>query len=226
MLSQEEIQKLFEFTRKKYVRYIDVQVELVDHLASSIEQLQEENPQLDFDQALAKVYSRFPITGFDKLINEKTKTLYFSWLRKLKDYIVDFMTWPKILWFALLFMILFVLSSTVYSSTFYRVIIAISVLAMVFEMAENLIFGKEKISKYLSLSTYFGFNFFFTLIPLQLIIQSQTWDNYLLEGNSQIITCILLSFYLIILYALFVVFPKQLRLDVMREYGDFVSNTN
>lgn len=223
MLNQEEIQKLFDFTKKKYVRYIDVQVELVDHLASSIEQLQKENPQLDFDQALAKVYSRFPISGFDKLINEKTKALYFSWLRKLKEYIIDFMTWPKILWFALIFTLLLALSSTVYSSTFYKVILVISVLAMVYEIAENYIYRQELISKYLSLSTYYGFNFVITLIPLQLIIHSQTWDNYMLAGNSQILTCILLSIYLISLYALFIVFPKQIKSDVLRDYSDFVS---
>ncbi|MFZ1455121.1 MAG: hypothetical protein WAT46_03705 [Saprospiraceae bacterium] len=36
-LTMEQIETLFSFVKSKYVRYIDVQYELVDHLASAIE---------------------------------------------------------------------------------------------------------------------------------------------------------------------------------------------
>lgn len=226
MLSHEEIQKLFDFTRKKYVRYIDVQVELVDHLASSIEELRSNDPSISFESALQKVYARFPITGFNNLIQEKAKALNAFWWRKLKNYIIDFMTWPKILWFALIFMALFVLSTMVNSNIFFRVIALLSIVIMLFEVAENFLFKKINITKFLSLSTFFGFNFFITIVPFQLIIQSLTSGDFMLVGNTQIFVCVFLTIYFLSLYALFIVFPKQIKMDVLREYGDFISLPN
>lgn len=225
MLTSTEIQKLFDFTRKKRVRFIDVQIELVDHLASSIEELRSNDPTLSFEAALQKVYAKYPFTGFNKLINEKTKALYIFFFRKFKDYLISFLTWPKVLWFILIFMILFVLSSSFESVTFYRIFLVISVLLILFEGVENLIFGRDKMSKYLSLCTYYGFNFCITMVSINLLYQSKTFDSYILTGKSQIITCILLSIYLISLYALYIVFPRQIKQDVLREYGEFASHS-
>ena len=36
-VSPTQIEALFKFMRRKYVRYYDVQIELVDHFASAIE---------------------------------------------------------------------------------------------------------------------------------------------------------------------------------------------
>ena len=35
-LNHEQVQQLFSFTEKKFVRYYDLQVELVDHLAERL----------------------------------------------------------------------------------------------------------------------------------------------------------------------------------------------
>jgi hypothetical protein len=55
-LSTEEVQHLFRFTEKKLVRWYDLQIELVDHLASRIEEEQQIDPDLGFEAALEKVY--------------------------------------------------------------------------------------------------------------------------------------------------------------------------
>lgn len=73
MLSDTQIEYLFKFCVKKYVYYYDVQVELVDHLANSIEIEMENDKKLSFENALQKVYSGFGIMGFSTLVAEKER---------------------------------------------------------------------------------------------------------------------------------------------------------
>ena len=50
-LSTEHIQQLFSFTEKKFVRWYDLQVELVDHLANKIEAEMAADSSLSFERA-------------------------------------------------------------------------------------------------------------------------------------------------------------------------------
>lgn len=54
-ITQEENEQLFQFCRRHYVYHYDVQIELVDHLASAIEEQWEQNPELSFDEGLKKL---------------------------------------------------------------------------------------------------------------------------------------------------------------------------
>ena len=96
-LTQEQIESLFAFTRKKYVRWYDVQVELVDHLASSIEEEMQKDKNLSFEKALDKVYARFGIFGFAKIVQEKeasmAKTVKKAWWKEL----IKQLNWPNVL---------------------------------------------------------------------------------------------------------------------------------
>jgi len=224
MLSKEEIQKLFEFTRKKYVRYIDVQVELVDHLASAIEELRTQDSDLSFESTLQKVYAKFPITGFNDLIQEKTKALNYFWFKKLKTYLITFLTWPKILWFILAFTGFYTLSTIVYSNVFFIVTLVVSILFLVCTRI-NPVFRKEKMNKYLSLTTYYGFCVLAFLFPTQMMIQCVTPNTIMLTGYLQIVVCGMSSVYLLILYALFVVFPEQIKEDVLGKYEDLIPSS-
>ena len=51
-LSSDQIQQLYTFTQQHYVEYYDLQTELVDHLANSIEEQWTENPKRSFEEAL------------------------------------------------------------------------------------------------------------------------------------------------------------------------------
>lgn len=45
-LNESQIEELYDFTRKHFVEYYDLQIELVDHLANGIESKWQENPCL------------------------------------------------------------------------------------------------------------------------------------------------------------------------------------
>lgn len=96
-LTQEQIDHLFDFVRKKYVRYIDVQYELVDHLATGIEEQWETNPELPFKQALNNVYSNFPVTGFTNYVTAAEKELGRYWRGRVYRYILAYFKLPKVI---------------------------------------------------------------------------------------------------------------------------------
>lgn len=82
-LNQEQIESLFEFVENKGVKYYDVQHEIVDHLATSIEFEMEKSEKTSFDQALHIVYSEFPITGFAQYSVDLENSLWSFWIRKI-----------------------------------------------------------------------------------------------------------------------------------------------
>ncbi len=82
-LNQKQIEKLFVFVEKKGVKYYDVQHEIVDHLATSIESIMMESKSISFDQALYTVYSDYPITGFAQYTVDLEESLWTFWIRKI-----------------------------------------------------------------------------------------------------------------------------------------------
>lgn len=109
-LNESQIDHLFQFVRSKYVRYYDVQLELVDHLASAIEKEMASHEFLTFEQALQRVYGRWPITGFAQFIEEKRKGLKKYWRRRFWAYLRQYFRLPKILIALLLALVFYQLS--------------------------------------------------------------------------------------------------------------------
>jgi hypothetical protein len=110
-LSEQQIEELFRFCKKKYVHYYDLQVELVDHLATRIEEEMAADDRLGFADALQKVYAGFGLFGFAHVVQEKQAALQKqsnrAWWRAVKA----FFTWPKLVFTAALFMVLYTAGS-------------------------------------------------------------------------------------------------------------------
>jgi hypothetical protein len=96
-LNKEQIESLFRFTAKKYVHWYDLQVELVDHLASRIEEEMTAHKGLSFEKALGKVYNGFGIFGFANIVKEKELQLCRSSRKLWWQAFREFFGWPKIL---------------------------------------------------------------------------------------------------------------------------------
>jgi len=74
-LTPKQIEDLHEYCYFRSVFYYDVQIELVDHLASSIEKLWETNPELPFEEAIYLVGEHFGgDRGFETIKREKEKS--------------------------------------------------------------------------------------------------------------------------------------------------------
>ncbi|PZP46026.1 MAG: hypothetical protein DI598_12630 [Pseudopedobacter saltans] len=150
-LSSEQIQQLFQFCEKHCVRYYDVQVELVDHLASAIETEMSNNPNITFEDCLQKEYKSFGATGFAKYLNQQgssiEKKLYRLKMRKL----ISFLTIPKIiLTISILIIVLYLSLSIQNFQTSITTLYAVAIFFRIFMMIK-LYFGKKEIRKPLSI---------------------------------------------------------------------------
>ena len=128
-LTNEQIETLFAFTKKKSVQYYDLQVELVDHLASSIEEEMEKDAKLPFDAALQKVYSRFGIFGFAHVVQERERSLIKQGRKLLWTTFKSYFSIPKIAFTILLFVSTYLLAPFL-PGLFQRVILAAILLYM------------------------------------------------------------------------------------------------
>lgn len=95
-LSTEEIDQLHRFCRQHYVTHYDVRLELVDHLASSIEALWMKNPALSLESALQQVYHTYGTTGFRKLMREKEQAVEKAFHKGLARAFTAMFAWPNI----------------------------------------------------------------------------------------------------------------------------------
>jgi hypothetical protein len=97
MLTQQQINEITAHCQTMGVLYYDVQLELVDHIAGMIDQLQEENEQLNFEVALQLAVKEFAPNEFKLIIKNKEKQLLKRFKRIwLKEFLAYF-TFPKIL---------------------------------------------------------------------------------------------------------------------------------
>lgn len=95
-LTSRQIEELFTFVEQQDVKYYDVQMELVDHFASAIEQRMETDPDLLFEDAVRQVQRQFNRFDFSHIIDEKEEALRKKYRKLERRYIGDFFSWPKI----------------------------------------------------------------------------------------------------------------------------------
>ena len=168
-LNENQISSLFEFVSSKYVRYIDVQHELVDHLATDIEVEMDANSTLSFDEALKNVYSKFPISGFSNYVRESEKAMKGMWRKMIFSQFTYFYGIPFLILLAILTFILFQFITFYGTPVFYTLII----LALLFGYGsiwglKSIVKGNEKNidDKYLVVSIFKDWAMAFGLVPV------------------------------------------------------------
>ncbi len=111
-LTHEQIDDLFEYCFFRSVCHYDVQVELVDHLASAIESLWEKHPEFSFEQALQKVSVQFGgDVGFFKIMYSAKLMLRKKYRKLLWNYVFEYFRLPKIIITILLTLLIFAILS-------------------------------------------------------------------------------------------------------------------
>ncbi|MGY6520369.1 MAG: hypothetical protein ACXIUD_01480 [Mongoliitalea sp.] len=74
-LSKDQIEQLKKMISYKGYPLIDVQYEILDHVACKIEELMVQDPKLSLEAAFAKVHASFGIFGFSSLEESYEKTI-------------------------------------------------------------------------------------------------------------------------------------------------------
>lgn len=108
MITDEQIDSLFVFCRKHYVRAYDLQVELVDHLTAAIEDKMDANPKLSFEKALEEVFKGFGIKGFADIVSTRARLLEKKWSKERWRLFFSYFTLPKVAFTGFIFVLLLV----------------------------------------------------------------------------------------------------------------------
>ena len=96
-LTPEQIDRLYQFTRQHYVEWYDLQTELVDHLANSIECQWKENPKISFEDALQIEFKKFGVFGFMDVVEQRQLALNKKYNSIIWKHFKAFFTIPKII---------------------------------------------------------------------------------------------------------------------------------
>lgn len=117
-VTQPQIEDLYAFTRNHFVYHYDLQTELVDHLANSIEQFWQINPKVSYEEARDKAFKKFGVFGFMEAIEQRQKAMSKRYLKYLWSELKHWFTLPKVITTIALFLMCYMAFSSHLSGYF------------------------------------------------------------------------------------------------------------
>lgn len=232
-LSPEEIDQLFAFCQKHYVPQYDLQIELVDHIASSIEEQWETNSSLSFQEGLKKSFGQFGIFGFSKIKKQKEKELRRKYSRLFIQYFIDFYRWPKALLtisLTILLFLLFRLTNDVKAVTvLLSGVICIFVICYHIFLFEKYFEIKTHPEKPFLLIEYLKGRQIMVSLAYQLTwviskIISDLNANYSNHPEIEFAFAFFLTGFILLLYIYFFVVPQKIREHFTQQFPQFVKS--
>lgn len=208
-LTAEQIERLYQFTRQHYVEWYDLQTELVDHLANSIEAQWAENPKIRLEDALQIEFKKFGIFGFMDVVEKRQAALGKKYHLLIWKHFKEFFTIPKIFLTIALVVSLFLFFKLVY---FYG-IVHLAMLVVFLLMMSTLIYdhkrrkkhSKKTGKKWMFEEIISGFGSFFGIVmfPMQFLNlfsnhQGTLPNDYFLFGISLFLISLFLSSYIVV----------------------------
>ena len=232
-LTADQIQTIFDFTEKKYIKYYDVQLELVDHIADKIETLQADDPNLSFDRALHEVYKSFGVFGFTKVQEQKMVELHRYWMRHLKSYIKGYFKLPKIIITVILSLCiysfmkqgyLYPLLSDLDKASLLLIQFCVSILSVVILtiISKRSLVTTDK--KLVCVDAYMGFISIFLIIPCYTFIEPLFMSPPTLPWYVLFSVSTFIAIGIILTHAMLFVFPAMLKAEVERNYKHLINS--
>lgn len=204
-VSQEEVLALHQFCIRHFVSHYDVRLELVDHLASSIENIWAQDPGVSFQAALEKVYAAYGKTGFRKLMREKELVIENTFNNGIFKVLRSFFSWPQVVCLLVLIVLCgyffkFFGENNAYTPTIFCIFLLSAV--FVFFIATAIFFYKKKKSltkPLLATNIYFDHLYLFIIDTaiinkiLTFVIDGMHTGNYYSPGKYifTVVLCII-----------------------------------
>lgn len=232
-LTPEEVDSLLDFCTRHYVPEYDLQVELVDHLASGIENQWAENPDLPFQVALNNTFDQFGIFGFSKIKSQKEKELRRKYRNLFWKYTLEFFRLPKILLTILLTIVLFALYRV--ASNFYAITLSMLVLLILVNLWYVFLLFPRKYkietvdNKSFVLINYLkgdqlGISILFQ-IPIQGMGMMKNFNySYLNQPLITLIASFIIVCFGVLTYVYLFVLPANIRAHFIDQYPQFVKS--
>lgn len=230
-----EIEGLFIFCRKHKIKYYDVQLELVDHLATSIEEIWKSQPEILFQDALTKIYLSFGVNGFQKVEKTKKRELRKKYNRLIWNYLIQFYRLPKIIFTVFLVVTLFFVFKSVSDLAMFNVaFLAFSFFALLTYYTINyrrkikIDLTQKKSFLLLDYSNTMAVSMIGSIfLPFDVVLLATSFPNILgYQIPPSNLTYLVLSFFyvlaLLIVWVSWVYIPQRIKADFIREYPQFV----
>ena len=219
-LSDEQIERLYQFTRQHYVEYYDLQTELVDHLANAIEEQWQQNPKLSFEEALQIEFKKFGVFGFMDVVEQRQSALNKKYNKLVLNELKTFFSVPKIIGtisaVGIVFYLLRYLQESLFivQTLFFFLIISYFIVISIL-MRRNKIRRKQNGKKWLLKEIIYGYSSIAGLINIPIQFAIHIDDAKYNDGFL-----ILVSFLLIILalteYVMLILIPSKAE-DFLKE---------
>lgn len=207
-LTSEQIERLYEFTRRHYVEYYDLQTELTDHLAHGIEAQWHENPKVSFEEALQIEFRKFGVFGFMDVVAQRRTALTKKYNGLVWQHLKEFFKLPKIIGSLGAIVLLKLFFGTIAFSealilTSFVVLLLILVTGLLYMRHKNLKKAKASGKKWLFEQIIFTYGSFvgYSYLPTQIFLRiwDHTENNYVLWFLSILIVLLLLLEYIILI---------------------------
>jgi len=238
-LTSEQIDNLFELCDYYHISYYDIQIELVDHMASAIETLWATNPELPFEEAAFMVGEQLGgKSGFISFRETKAKELRRKYSRMQWKYIEEFFQLPKIILTLVMTFILYFIFQ--HSNDYMMIISIIQFMYIFFILASGSIFIPKKLRlKIISDKEFLLYNFFknfrnsvavigiasFNILLFSLRQIHKMFDSTsIFYFNTQLLIAFMITSLGIMIYAFGVYSPLRIKEDFVREFPQFVKS--
>lgn len=221
-LTQTQIEELKVFTKKHFVEWIDLQMELVDHLANGIEEQWETNPALTFEQCLQNEFAKFGVYGFMNVVENRREVLEKKYAKLIFQNFSEFFTFPKILVTIISIMMLFlVFNANAFGPKTKDIIMLTVGVVFMSVMIYNLLKRNKNASenKWLYEEILMGKSKFFVLgyLPVQILSTLANTENIL----ANFIFALLTIFFSIIVYVMHFKIPLKVDQYLNDNYPEY-----
>jgi len=223
-LSFDQIQQLYTFTQQHYVEYYDLQTELVDHLANSIEEQWKENSHRSFEEALQIEFKKFGIFGFMDVVEQRQKAMNKKYNKLVWQHFKAFFRLPQIIGTLVSIFLVFQLLKSITISHEVAEILTYMILISFWVGLIRMNSKRKKTAKiegkkWLLKDIIYGYSSMagMSYLPFQLFLQ--------FENHSNLIMLFFMSFFMvsmvIIEYIIFFIIPSKATEYLKQTYPEY-----
>ncbi|MBO9673749.1 MAG: hypothetical protein J7577_09930 [Sphingobacteriaceae bacterium] len=198
-LTKEQLAYIRSFIQQKGFKYIDVQMEILDHVASSVEERMEADPALKFEDAINETHKAFGSDGFAVIQKSVVNGLKKKYSRFFWQNFLNYFGYKHILLVLFLGFVVYKLQEIMSSDAFY-----ITYIAGMFSVFALLLLYNFRDSIYKQYMSYKSAVSFLTFLGSFLVI-----TNLAISRSNQVLTTFSLnrSFLIVsVLITLFIVY--------------------
>lgn len=192
-LNKEELAQVKSWIAKKGYSYLDVQYEILDHVATAIEQKRAVNPELNLEKAFTEVHRSFGIFGFSEMEQSFSSALERRFWRLFGKSLYTQFLQLRYLQIHLALVAIFLLSKNMISNYTYALPIVFIIILIGFLLVQSLRTQKKmpQLKKLLTFTYVNRIYIFLGILPSfanffyrasQTLVDWNTYSDYLVIG--------------------------------------------